>query len=139
MTKLAFYVGGTPLPKGSGTVHKGVWFETADRKTKRRPAGALKRWSSTVGWAAKTAASEAGITDLLNEPLTVALVFYVDADPSVQGSGDIDKLTRAILDALEGVIYKNDARVVELFVEKHREIEGDPGVWIQVRPYEGSA
>jgi Holliday junction resolvase RusA-like endonuclease len=38
--------------------------------------------------------------------------------PTMSNSGDVDKLTRAIMDALEGTLYDNDAQVVGLIVSK---------------------
>ena len=140
--KIEFYAGGIPLPKGSGNILRGRYVESADMATKTRPAGALGRWSGTVAWAAKAAVIKAGFRkfdDLFDGPLTVALVFYVDGAPHKQGTGDIDKLTRAVLDAMEGVVYTNDARVVEIFSEKKREDDGDPGVWVSVKLYEGGS
>ena len=143
--KVEFYVSGIPLPKGSGSRKLGrngklgQYVESADKATKTRPHGGLERWSAAVAWAAKIAAQKAGIRGLLDGPLTVALVFYVNGAPHKQGTGDIDKLTRAVLDAMEGVVYTNDARAVELFAEKKREEDGDPGVWVSVKPYEGGS
>lgn len=137
--KIEFYVSGAPLPKGSGHVMRGRYVESADMATKKRPSGALGRWSSAIAWTAKIAMQKAGACDLFDGPLTVAVVFYVDGKPHKHGLGDLDKLTRAALDAMEKVVYTNDARVVEIFAEKKREEDGDPGVWISVKPYKGES
>ena len=39
---------------------------------------------------------------------------------------DIDKLARGILDALDGICYDNDSKVVELQLRKVYETEGGP-------------
>lgn len=44
--------------------------------------------------------------------------------------GDLDNVAKAILDGLCGVLYLDDARVVELAV--HRLYEGDVGAWVTV-------
>lgn len=53
--------------------------------------------------------------------------------PIGQRSGDADKLARAALDALSGVVFFDDAQVVELQVTKDW---GDPGVTITYRSLE---
>lgn len=43
---------------------------------------------------------------------------------------DLDKLARAVLDALKGIVWIDDSQVVELHASKDY---GDPGVDIQIR------
>lgn len=60
---------------------------------------------------------------------------YLDEAPVAEGSGDIDKLLRAVLDGLAGVIYKTDAQVCLTDTNKIYEFIGAaPGVWIETRP-----
>lgn len=140
--KIEFYVGGTPRPKGSGSRgltrggKLGRYVESADQPTTTRPRGALKFWSSMIETEAHCAARKAGLPHPWDEPVRVALVFYTEKSPDKRGSGDIDKLSRAVLDAMESVIYTDDARVVDLMVEKRPEDDGDPGVWVSVQPCE---
>lgn len=47
-------------------------------------------------------------------------------------SGDLDKLARAVLDALTGVVYRDDAQVTELCVTKDFHPDGWMGVDIEV-------
>src|SRR3989337_562709 len=52
---------------------------------------------------------------------------------------DLDKLVRAVLDALTGIVFRDDAQVVRMFASKDY---GVPGVTVEVRteglPYPGS-
>ena len=50
---------------------------------------------------------------------------------------DIDKLARAVLDALTGIVWVDDDQVVELVCRKRWWVEG--GVRIQVATAEGSS
>jgi crossover junction endodeoxyribonuclease RusA len=73
-------------------------------------------------------------------PLSVRLVFGLRKPasapktqrtwPVTARSGDVDKLARAALDALTGVIWMDDGQVVELRVSKDY---GPPGVEVEVR------
>jgi hypothetical protein len=46
-------------------------------------------------------------------------------------SGDVDKLARACLDALTGVLFADDAQVISLMVTKDWAVKG-PGLWLEV-------
>jgi crossover junction endodeoxyribonuclease RusA len=77
---------------------------------------------------------------LLTGPLAVRLAFGLRKPVSAPKtrrtwpigarSGDVDKLARAALDALTGVIWLDDGQVVELCVSKDY---GPPGVGVEVR------
>jgi crossover junction endodeoxyribonuclease RusA len=48
---------------------------------------------------------------------------------------DVDKLARAVLDAIKGVVYRDDAQVVELHVRKRWVLGGEaPGCLVAVSP-----
>ena len=49
------------------------------------------------------------------------------------GTPDVDKLARAVLDALTGVVYVDDAQVVDLYLVKRYADLADPGVDVRVR------
>jgi len=57
--------------------------------------------------------------------------------PSIKGKGggDSDKLMRAVLDALEGIVYANDAQVTDIQSSKRYVLTDEstgPGVYIEV-------
>ena len=63
---------------------------------------------------------------LLPRPKTVVRKY-----PTSRYDGDIDKLTRAILDSMTGVVYKDDSQVVSAPVDK-RYADAEAGVWVHV-------
>lgn len=52
-------------------------------------------------------------------------------EPVTRGAGDLDKLSRAVLDALTGIAYVDDSQVVDLRARKRYAI--DAGATIEVR------
>ncbi len=140
-----FTVLGTPIGKGSfrAVQRKGSKFAqliNANPKT--------KQWQHSVCKAAQSY----GISPL-ECPFRLALVFRVARPkghfstskrlccwtllpsapglPTVRGGGDVDKFGRTILDALEGVAYDNDSRVVSLACDKiYADQHNPPGVHI---------
>jgi Holliday junction resolvase RusA-like endonuclease len=136
---IVFRVHGDPLPKGSKTariVNGRVVgsYEAANMKRKNRRAGGLDRWMLAVAWAGKSAFSRQR-TELLEEALGVTLTFYFERPatvtrpmPSVKPDGD--KLARAVLDALTGVLWKDDSQVTTLLVVKR--YGSSPGVGVHV-------
>jgi Holliday junction resolvase RusA-like endonuclease len=120
------FVEGTPVPQGSKSLSKyGVMYEANK---------ALKPWRETV--AATASWTMAGIP-LMEGPLVLAVFFAMPRPPSVKREfpsvkPDLDKLTRAIGDALSGVVYKDDAQIIRLDIIQ---IYGDgPGAHIFVYP-----
>jgi crossover junction endodeoxyribonuclease RusA len=91
----------------------------------------LKRWRSQVA----QAAGEAYVGGILDEPVGLDLVFWRPRpvghfnttgglaaagrrSPYPTGAPDLDKLARAICDALTGVVFTNDARIVDERIRK---------------------
>lgn len=129
---LEFRIPGTPVQQGSkrGFSRKGSTFVQIvdDNKAK------LKPWRVTVKeHAAKALGSSAGFTDAC----FVLLDFHMPRPKSVRRlrpsvKPDIDKLTRAILDALtDSGVLKDDALVVSLHVEEWY-ADGEPFVNVKV-------
>lgn len=136
---VGFTVYGVPQPAGSkvaGRAKDGRMF-VRDAAAKSAP------WKRQVA----QAAGEAMSGDLLDGPLSLAVVFYVPRPKSHQGRRgllpsappypatrpDLTKLVRAVEDALTGVVWRDDAQVVRQFAWK---AYGEPArVTIEVRPY----
>lgn len=129
MTVISFSVPGIPAPAGST---RAIPFRRRDGRlgVSVMPASTrLRDWQATVRIAARQAA---GDQRLLTGPLRVGLLFTLPrpkshygkrglrpaAPPYPAGHPDLDKLTRAVLDALTGVIFGDDAQVVSLAAEK---------------------
>ena len=122
------FVPGTPAPQGSKR-HVGN--------------GRLIEMSKTLGpWRERVALAvhQAGWQPLAG-PVAVDLTFVMPrpksapkrSTPPATKRPDIDKLTRAILDAVTGIALVDDAQVVELHANKRLADPGcQPGVWITV-------
>ena len=142
-----FAVRGIPVPQGSPRA-----FLTGGKARvvsgASRPSSPLGAWRTAIATEAREAM---GDRPLLAGPLTVSLWFTLprpashwlpvngrrrepelrlDAPEFVATSPDIDKLARAGLDALTGVVFTDDRQVARLHTDKSY---GDvPGVEIRV-------
>lgn len=113
MPTFTVFVPGWPAPKGSITqgVHRGRRFV---RESSRRVAP----WVDLIDAAASYAWRR---RPPLESPVVVRSVFYLprprtntDPYPTRRGSGDVDKLVRAVLDGLQRAkVLTDDANVVE--------------------------
>lgn len=121
MIRLCFQVEGDPIPQGSARafVVKGRAVVTSDNPR-------LKAWRNLVAAAASAARIEQGWPAKVDHPLVVSIVFVLPRPKTVKRErptgakeGDIDKLARAVLDALtEGEVVVDDSRVVRVVAEK---------------------
>lgn len=118
---ISFFLHGEPQPKGSVQ-----GFLRGDKVIVTHTAKS-KVWEESIRWQVKDYQHN------LDGPLAVSLDFYLTRGKSVKRqypavTPDIDKLTRAVLDALKGVIA-DDARITDLHVTK-RYATGGPGVQV---------
>ena len=134
----SFWVVGTPQTQGSMRA-----FVIGKRAVVTSTNKQLKPWRERVAEAAR----EAGWGDeLIDGPVHVGMQFHVARPrshfnakglkpnaPMLPAShvGDLDKLVRAIGDALTGVIWTDDRRIVSIVAQKHYAI-GSDGVNILV-------
>lgn len=129
-----FFCPGIPKPKGST---KG--FVVRSKKTGKLVSAitndnaGTSNWQDALGWAAKMSRVQ-----LLDGPVAVGLVFYLPRPRSVKRElpevkPDVDKLTRAALDALTGIAWIDDAQVVELQATKlYAHDAPGPGVAVRI-------
>ena len=122
MKQIELIVFGTPVPQGSmkAFIPKG-WNRavlTADNKRQ-------KPWRQEIASAANEAMQKLNLAILEGVPIMVTCCFYFDRPKSLKKSirhkttkPDVDKLGRLVLDALTGTVYKDDAQVNWLRVEK---------------------
>jgi Holliday junction resolvase RusA-like endonuclease len=111
-----FWVPGNPKTKGSlDVINSG---RGSGGRAVLQDAPASKRWRKMVAYGAGAAMS--GVTQafplggLVGIVATYWLPVWSNEELIAQGSGDIDKLDRNILDALQDAgIYGNDAQVVQ--------------------------
>lgn len=143
MIEIVFAVDGVPVPQGALVRSpQGFLYNRGGPK--------LNRWRKAIA----DAAHQAMTTDVLEDgPVSVAVTFVVHRPDSHylpansrrsvrmlrEGSPiwstsapDIDKLTRACLDALTGVVWIDDAQVARIQVWKRYE-DGMGAVGAQVR------
>lgn len=139
---LQCWVSGVPRSKGSFN------FSRRRRKTIVRPADPhLYEWEDAIREAITPVWGE---RELSTVPFQVSLVFYFMRPksskrrfPSVKP--DIDKITRAVLDPLTGIVYKDDCQVIslqatELYIDYYenvtKEFGESPGVLITLTELE---
>lgn len=105
MAQIVFTVHGTPLPQGSTVA-------TSRGKVRHHGHAKLTAWRQAIGWAARTAMT----TQPLSGPVIVSLVFQFEGDSKrpMTKRPDVDKLGRAVLDALTGIVWRDDCQVVGL-------------------------
>lgn len=107
MTKiLDIWVPGVPRPKGS--------MEHVGKGRMRQSVRGSTEWAGVMRRAVVDAKAHgrAGFAER-STPVHVQCVFWVPTEHIVaERSGDVDKLTRNVLDALTGVVYVDDVQVV---------------------------
>lgn len=133
---------GIPAPKGSG---RAMLIAGRARFIASSSGANAKRQTS---WARAVAQVAIGLT-LIDGPVRVSIAFRVPRPaghrtkrgelrtsaplyPAV--APDLDKLTRCTLDALTGLAFTDDARVVALTVTKQYATPGREGASITVEP-----
>lgn len=136
---LRFSVRGRPVSKGSALV---IAHRTTGRPIYLHDAGArLVAWTDAIRGAALVAA---GARPLLDGPCCVAIEFRLPRPakprfprPATRGL-DADKGLRAVFDALQGVLFLDDAAVVEAVATKVWAAAPElVGAAIEVSPLDG--
>lgn len=130
---------GTPEPQGNKTAFsRGGKTVVLEGKTEDARAR-FKSWREAVAQAARDWQA-VHRQPLLDGPLEVVITFRLPKPKSAPKSRrfpdtkpDLDKLDRAVLDALTGVLIVNDSRVVLIHSRKVFAVDGPPGAAIEVR------
>lgn len=146
---VSFHVLGKPEPKGSTKAFVPMSWATAAVAAGHAPRAVttsdnprLKDWQTSVRTCAQSSCDGA----LLSGALSVTLVFHLARPKSKPAHRvpypttipDVDKLSRAVLDGLESVLFANDAQVVELSATKrYAPIDRAPGADVTVRELGG--
>lgn len=139
MTPLVFFTAGTPVPQGS---HRVIGSRVIPDKR-------LVAWRAEVTAEALTAAEAAGWEEPWDGPCALDLVFYLPRPkrprwpwPAVRP--DVDKLVRAVMDALcprdpDLRVLGEDSRVIELHaIKRYADDDHPAGVHIELTPLEAS-
>ena len=116
---ITLWVDGQPRPKQSFRYSK---------KGSYQPA-AVAAWQDQVAWAAKIAMQKNN-RELLDGILSIKMRFQM-GDRRIR---DLDNLSKAVLDAMQGIVYENDNKVHTLHLKKEYKPE-QPGVWISILEY----
>jgi Holliday junction resolvase RusA-like endonuclease len=162
MTSIAFDVLGTPAPKGSaqafivgkrGGPQRAVVAPGGSSTTRAR----MKGWDAAVRDAARACIGDVYAPPFVDSPLVVGITFRMARPQGHWGKGrnagqlssgapvfprskpDIDKLARATLDALTGIVFDDDSRIAELVLRKRYAAPGEEGAHVQVGRLDGAA
>lgn len=129
---IQFSVSGLPIPK-------------ARARTMTLPNGRSHTYTpdKTAAWetAIRLQARRYHPSELLDGPLQAELTFYLPKPKSTPKrvtypatKPDLDNLAKSVFDALEGILFTNDSRIVDKVLHKRF---GDPRVEIAIGPVEG--
>ena len=142
MNRLYIWIAGIPAPKGST---KSFPFKRANGTTGVSTTNAnpkTKYWQERVATEAQKMSIDNDRWYIKKDPrggaVGVIMTFYLPQPKSRKNSGpttkpDADKLARAILDGLTGVLFDDDSQVVELAVYKKYALNGEtPGAQVIV-------
>ena len=145
---LAFTVYGVAQSKGNHSAYQGRGMKfPIITETNRSVAS----WQQLVAEAASHALQQRPIEDrcLLPAGVRVWIAFYLPRPKKYHKRGvfvphctkpDIDRLTRAILDALTQVCFGDDKQVTELFAWKYyADVDKPPRIDVRVEPTTASA
>lgn len=129
---------GVPQPQGNktGMVRGGKVVMLEGRRPDAREA--FRSWREAIAHAGRVWQNEHQQA-LIDEPVIIDITFRLPRPKSApkrrvypDSRPDLDKLERAVLDALTGVLITNDSRVVELSTRKVFAIDGPPGAVITI-------
>jgi Holliday junction resolvase RusA-like endonuclease len=115
---LSFFVEGQPRAKQS--------FRVAGRGRGFTPAQ-IKAWQSDVGWIAQQHMRALGMVDPMCGSLTVQMIFFLKTARRT----DLDNLSKAAMDGLNGVVWEDDQQNVRLILDKYI-CRAKQGVFVQV-------
>ena len=139
---ISFTVPGLPVPQGSMT----AFIKGGRPVITHKRSDALKDYRARCAMAAQAAGASCS-----SEPISLRAVFYMLRPKSHFGTGrnahtlkpsapdycattpDIDKILRALLDALTGVCFADDKQVVRAHVvQRYADANHAPGTEVQV-------
>lgn len=109
---LVAWVPGMPKTKGSLTFRGGRYVEEA--------VAGSKRWRASVAHELTEVAASTGCPTWKDgSPVAVSLMFHLPVAPVRVRAGDLDKLTRNVLDAMQDAgLVADDVQVTRIWAEK---------------------
>lgn len=133
---IAMHVHGIPAPKGSARAvmiggHARLIASSSDSNQTGQ-----RRWAKAVRDAAKEAVPSIELP-FEDKALSVTITFHVPRPKTVKRlfpstRPDIDKTARTTLDALTGIVFDDDSRIVDLTLSKRWAEPGCEGATITV-------
>lgn len=116
---IRFAVKGDPVPKARPRIGHGTAYTPAR----------TKHWQEAVAWEARFAMSETG-RDLFTSPVAIQMRFAYG-----NHGADLDNLVKAVWDALNGVVWKDDVLVEQMAARIVRGVpKPERGVIVEVWP-----
>ena len=119
VTPQRFMVRGVPAPQGSKSA-----FVVNGRAVMRESSKNVKSWRQAVSFVLQDWQGA-----MYRGPVSVSVIFYMPKPKSAKKGEryaakrpDIDKLCRAMLDAMTGIVFHDDGQVVDLQATKQFEI-----------------
>jgi Holliday junction resolvase RusA-like endonuclease len=112
---ISFIVEGRPAPQGSKRSVGGNRFIEVSKY--------VKPWRDAVALAAKQAVMASDDVSLYDCPIVLEITFFIDKPakpkfPYPAVTPDLSKLVRSTEDALTGIIWVDDSRIVSLIVDE---------------------
>lgn len=132
---ITFTVDGDPQTKGSAKAFK---HRTTGRIIVQNDNAKCRAWSACVAWKAKAAMNGTGRVGptILAVPVRVVAEFRIARPQRTKlavPALDLDKLARALGDALTGIVYVDDKQIAEWRLTKRWCARDEaPGVAVQV-------
>lgn len=113
---MSFFVAGKPIPQGS--------MKAFGKNLVHSSSKELNAWRDAIGWTAK-----AHFKEPLEGAVMLIATFYLPKPKSAKRDlpfvkPDLDKLIRAVGDALTGIAYIDDSQITHIFTSK---IYGEAG------------
>ena len=124
--EIAFIVDGHPIPKARARV-----ILQPGRRAHAFTPRSTKEWEATISLSAKLAMALEGYRQPFLGPVAVEVAFY----RKDHTRADLDNFAKSVLDPLNGVVWKDDAQVVELHSYKRLDA-GRPRVEVRIRELE---
>lgn len=129
---------GVPVPQGS----KSAFALPSGRVvvTDGKKAGALKDWRAAIAACGRLWLAQNGMPAPIDGPVKLTATFYMPRPKSAPKrvtrpatKPDLDKLIRAVGDALCKIAYTEDSRIVEISGRKEFAVDSPPRAEIEIR------
>lgn len=128
-------VHGLPIPQGSKT---GFVINGRAVLTDGKKGPALKEWRMAIAGEARRWLQETNAAPLAG-PVAMRVTFYLPRPKSAPRrvlypatKPDLDKLVRSVGDALKGLAYEEDSRIVDIDAKKRFAVESAPRAEIEI-------